>query len=191
MIKNRGFTLIELLIVVGIMTVITAVTMANYGEFGAKILLRNMTYDLALTVREAQVFGASGRFQDVDTFGNTTPIIMYFDNTVNAPYLFYTFKDSNGNYEQDAGEFVSGYNLGRGFTISDITANTGTIPSIDRLAIRFKRPESDAIIQNRETSSRNGDIYADTRITVMSPKGEELSVVVESAGQISVQRVAP
>lgn len=189
--KNRGFTLIELLVVIGIVTVITGVVLANYGEFGSRILLRNLTYDLALTIREAQVFGISGRFQEGDAFAGSTPIIIYFDRTPSIEYLFYMFKDKNGNLEQDIGEFIAGYNLGQGFIIFDIEANNGAITGIVRLAIRFQRPEPDADIFGSTSGSGPLILYENVRIVIQSPSGEKLSVFIESAGQISVQRVAP
>ncbi len=184
--KNKGFTLIELMVVVGIVTVISAMLLANYGSFGDKVTLQNLTYDLALTVREAQVYGLSGKFQERDNFGSV-PVILYF-NKGGTP-LFYMFADSNNNWVQDTGENISEYNLGQGYQITDIWAEGDTIKNgINKLALRFKRPEPDAQIKDFTTNSSGTD-YTDARIIIKSPRGEELSVFVESAGQISVQRV--
>ncbi len=64
----RGFSLIELIVVTGIFTVITAVVLANNAQFNNSVLLGNAAYDIALSVRQAQVYGLStqaysGEFQ--------------------------------------------------------------------------------------------------------------------------------
>ncbi len=184
--KNKGFTLMELMVVVAITTVISTTLLANYGSFGDKVTLNNLTYDLALTVREAQVYGLSGKFQEQDNFSNV-PVILYF-NRGGTP-LFYMFADANNNWVQDSGENISDYNLGQGYQIIDIWANSDTIKGgINKLAVRFKRPEPDAEIKDFTTNPAGID-YSDVRIIVRSPRGEELSVFVESAGQISVQKI--
>ncbi len=184
---TAGFTLVELLVVIAIMTIITSVIMVNHNDFASKVLLRNVTYDLALTIREAQVFGTSGRFQELDTFGESTPIIIYFDRDPSSIYSFYIFKDLDNDLVQDGGEFVAGYNLGTGYSISDIKADGDSITNIEKLAIRFQRPEPDAQIIN----IKNSNVYPDARIIIMSSRGEEMSVFVGSTGQISVQRIKP
>ncbi len=184
--KNRGFTMIELIVVIGILVVITGIILANYGRFGSAMLLRNLTYDLALTVREAQVYSISGKFQDVDVFAKV-PIIVYFDLTGGYSHPFYMFRDVGLDWQQTnlATENINNYNLGHGFKIVSIEANGGTVTGITKLAIAFQRPEPDADIRDGITSAQ----YSDARIIVQSPEGKKLSVFIEGAGQISVQRV--
>src|SRR3989344_3869307 len=53
----RGFTLIELLVVLSIMLVITGVFLVRNQQFNSAILLRSLSYQVALSIRQAQVFG--------------------------------------------------------------------------------------------------------------------------------------
>jgi prepilin-type N-terminal cleavage/methylation domain-containing protein len=59
--ESRGFTLIELLVVTAILVIVSGLVLANHSRFGGKILLQNLAYDMALSVRQAQVYGISVR----------------------------------------------------------------------------------------------------------------------------------
>src|SRR3989344_9303934 len=54
---ERGFTLIELLVVTGILVLISGLVLANNTRFGGAILLKNLAYDVGLSIREVQVYG--------------------------------------------------------------------------------------------------------------------------------------
>jgi prepilin-type N-terminal cleavage/methylation domain-containing protein len=62
-IKNtkKGFTLLELLFVIGIFSILTSITIYNYGDFNNNIIMSNMAYEVALEIRQAQVYGLSVR----------------------------------------------------------------------------------------------------------------------------------
>ena len=59
----RGFTLIELMVTLAIFTIMTSVIMANYPGFNNKIALEVLAQDIALSIRQAQVYGISVRQQ--------------------------------------------------------------------------------------------------------------------------------
>ena len=58
---SRGFSLLELLVVLGIITVITAITITSQSAFNKTLVLANTAYDFALTVRYAQTYGIGSR----------------------------------------------------------------------------------------------------------------------------------
>lgn len=62
--KSAGVTLIELMVTVGIFIVISGVTLANYPLFSSTIVLENVAQEIALSIRQAQVFGISVRVQE-------------------------------------------------------------------------------------------------------------------------------
>ena len=104
--------------------------------------------------------------------------------------FFYLFTDRNGDglYTATEDEWVRTYGMGRGFTIDKICVPQGAAEdcSVDKVNILFKRPEPDAII-----SFDNGEGFNPTtrvRFVLKSPRDDLLSVLVETAGQISVQR---
>src|SRR6185369_4435025 len=57
--SKRGFTLIELLISVAIFVYMTGLLVAKYGNFNQSVLLTDLAYDVALTIRTAQTYGLS------------------------------------------------------------------------------------------------------------------------------------
>lgn len=59
--KTKGFSLIELIVAVSIIIIITSVALFHQAQFSSDILISNAAYELALTIRQAQVFGISSR----------------------------------------------------------------------------------------------------------------------------------
>jgi prepilin-type N-terminal cleavage/methylation domain-containing protein len=59
--KNKGFTLLEILVVLVIFSIFTAIVMFNYSKFQGNIILSNMAYETALSLRESQTYGISVR----------------------------------------------------------------------------------------------------------------------------------
>ncbi|KND51385.1 MAG: putative Type IV pilus pilin [Parcubacteria bacterium C7867-001] len=58
---SRGFTLIEMLVVLAIISIVTVIAIIGQGTFNRSILLTETAYSLALSGRQAQVFGLSSR----------------------------------------------------------------------------------------------------------------------------------
>lgn len=186
--QHRGFTLIELIVVVGILVVISSIILANYSKFGGQVLLRNLAYDIALSVREAQVYGISARSFLGAQFaaGHGVYVDLAEGNTF---FFIYTDVDNNAFFTSAATEWVETFSIGRGYTIDRLCIPSG--PSSEtctatKLDMLFKRPEPDAIIRASTGGSFNQ--YDRARIVVASPQGDKLSVLVETTGQISVQR---
>lgn len=58
---KKGFTLIEMLVVITIIGVVSAIVVTSQKSFERSVVLTNTAYDIALSVREAQAFGFSGK----------------------------------------------------------------------------------------------------------------------------------
>ena len=56
---TRGFTLIEFVIILSIFAIMAAIALANFKGFNNDVALNNLAQDIALTIRQAQVFGWS------------------------------------------------------------------------------------------------------------------------------------
>ena len=84
----RAFSLIELLVAVSIFVVISTVILANHSRFNSSVLLGALAYDLALSVREAQVFGTSVR-----EFSSSFQVGYGVHFEIGSPQLFYFFAD--------------------------------------------------------------------------------------------------
>lgn len=182
---QKGFTLIELMVTTGIMVIISAVVLANNSAFGGTVNLRNLAYDIALTIRQAQVYGVS-----VKRFGTSFGAgygVHFAANDAGEFILFADAISSNGLY--DTGEIVtppSPYTFAQGYQVVDLRAGaagsscSGT--SVSNLDIVFVRPEPDARIR----ADGNGTLLDQGCVVLQSPRGDRIAVLVEATGQISV-----
>lgn len=182
----KGFSLIELIVAVGILVTISSVVLANHSRFNSSVLLGSLAYDIALSVREAQVFGLSVRQYSSD-------FQVGYGVRFSSPGSYVFFADTNANqqYDDDTDSIVRSYTLGRGHRVSRFcgTNSSGvekcsdSDDPIDHLDVVFFRPEPDAIM----TSNEPGVVYSSARVFVSSPSGDERSVEIASTGQISVK----
>ncbi len=182
----RGFSLVELLVVVGIFVVITGVVLSNHTRFNSSVLLGNAAYDIALSVREAQVFGLSTR-------GTAGVFEVGYGVHFATPtsYLLFSDGDRNHRYDSESGTdtVLKTFGLQRGYVVvrycgvrsngtEDCSDNGAALPHLD---IAFLRPNPDATI-----TSANGILYSSAKITLRSGSGETRTVSVQSTGQIAV-----
>ena len=193
----RGFTLIELMVVTGILVVITSLILANNTRFGGAVLLENLAYDIALSVRRAQVYGiAVQRFGTDDfsagygvnfTSGTPTVYILFAD--------IYPISTGNGIYEPLQSELVDSVSIQGGYRIIDLCATSPNSLSetcgLTALDILFKRPEPGAFISKNGISgiANPAALQEKGRIILESPRGNKTSVIVEASGQIAVEKI--
>ena len=52
--KNRGMSYVELIVVLSIFAVLSSVILYNYGEFQAKVDIKNLASDIALQIVQSQ-----------------------------------------------------------------------------------------------------------------------------------------
>lgn len=184
-----GFTLIELLAVTGVLVIISTVVLANNAAFGGAITLRNLAYDIALSVREAQTYGISVR--KFGTGGGEFGAGYGIHAEITSPNTYIIFADianNNGIYDAGQNESVESITIRGNYDIIDLCATPigGSeicAPTITKIDIIFKRPEPDAYIR----VNGNATIYQRGRIIIKAPRGNRVAVLVESTGQISVQ----
>jgi len=192
---QAGFTLAEMLVVTGIMVLISGIILMNNNRFGGVILLQNLAYDIALSVRQAQIFGISvQRFNDSFEAGYG----MHFQTNTSgggSQSTYVLFADAlapeNGFYDcPQPGtancELVQSTTIAAGYSISQICVTPASDTErcdITSLDVTFRRPEPDAYIRSPQVSgiSESADIY------VRSPRGDTKIISVYANGQISVQ----
>jgi len=184
---HSGFTLIELIVVIAIMMVISASILSRYGQFNGVVLLRNLAYDIAITIRQAQVYSISGKQ------GGTASGAQYGVYVAAAtPNQYLIFADDNGNRAYNTGEAVEIFTVRNGYSIYDFCGDkaSGTPDCklsgivITSLTLMFKRPDPDAII----TTSASNSGYTQARIIARSASGNTRAVTITLTGQISVQQ---
>ncbi len=186
---KAAFTLVELLVIVTIITLVSSVILANYRQLGSNFLLGNIAYDIALSIRQAQVYGISTREVGSGTGVFTAAYGVFFDMTTPSTYLFYadTVGD-NGIYTSGTDTALQQISLPSGYTLSKICVPSGGpcgSGSDTSLNITFKRPNPDA----RLNATINGTPLtnqADALIELSSSSGKKRTVMVQDTGQISI-----
>ena len=192
--KSSGFSLVELVIVAGILVMITGTMLVNYSSFNNSIILGSLAYDIALSIRQAQVFGLSVRAYK----GGSGPATFDIGYGVHfeAPlptksYILFADTDRDFNYNALLDGDIDVFTIGRGNFISEFcTTNSSDVErcastaDITKLDIVFGRPDPEAIIK---TDYVPPEVYGSVRIVVSSPQGNERVIRVFSTGQITVE----
>ncbi|MFA5764228.1 MAG: type II secretion system protein [archaeon] len=190
--RSRGFTLIELLISISIFVVLTGVVLFSQNSFDDTILLNNLAYDVALTVRQAQTYGVNGKESSLGTF---SAYGVYFDlNPDGSNKSFVLFADTDNSSSTASviycpandPECLQKYTIKRGNYIKKLCAgdNATYCYNLPVVSIVFRRPNPGAYIYDI-TSFTIPKNYAE--IVVASANGAEKTIVVTSVGQIYVK----
>ena len=197
-----GFTLLELLISISIFAFMTAFLVSKYGTFNQGVLLTNLAYDTALTIRSAQSYGLNvqGQATSSTAVGFNYAYGVHFDPALTNQFILFVDLCGDGLYRDvlqqptcansatHLNEALSTYTFRTGFTLNTPCAGASaatctSIPPGFALDILFKRPNPDAVIVNTQSPS-TALSYA--KITMKAVDGSTKSIVVQSTGQIAV-----
>ena len=203
---NRGFTLIELLVSVAIFAFMTALLVAKYGTFNQSVLLTNLGYDVAISIRTAQTYGVSVVSPESAT--NPNPSFKYaygvdFTTVANPSLstdpqqilLFSSTSNPDSLYYKAGGVDtpLNVYSIKRGAVIYDLCTghDSTSCAHVDQLDVSFKRPDPSAIICSTVISGGSSvcggasNTYA--KITIRGTDGSTRFVTVLSNGQVTVE----
>lgn len=188
----RAFTLVELLAVTVIITIVTMTMLLRQSTFDSSTVLRSTAYSLALSIRQAQVYGVS--VLGSSNAGNVSFAPGYgisFSRTSAQSYILFADFNNSGMY--DTGEAVKVFTLSNGYTVSEACAiasngnksctgshDTAGTYTLDSVNIVFRRPNPDAVF-----NANAG--YVSAWVQIKSPNGTARSISITAPGQISVQ----
>ncbi|OGC80690.1 hypothetical protein A2943_02235 [Candidatus Adlerbacteria bacterium RIFCSPLOWO2_01_FULL_51_16] len=193
----RGFTVIELVVASSIIVIITTVLLFRHGQFNSSILLRALSYSVALSIRQAQLYGTSVR--ETASGSATFPSYGVYFKSGDATHYFLGADSNpiNNTIATDGSEDVtppSPYKIGSGFQIKSFCATVASTgadhcytndgisnDTITTLTIRFLRPNPDALIVTDA-----GAVYSQAYVQLESPGEDTRGITVTSTGQISV-----
>lgn len=181
---TAGFTLIELLLVTAIFVILSTVVLSSNARFGQRVVLQNLAHDIALSVRQAQVYGIAVRGFQGANFSAGYGI--YFQST--SPNNYVLFADAvtaDGMYS--GGETVRSTTIAPGYAITDLCVEpmggvAAEYCSRTRLDIVFHRPEPDAEIR----ANGEATLWRRAKIEVRSDAGHTAYIFVDATGQIYV-----
>jgi len=188
MFSRRAFTLVELIVVMAIATVIMTVIAIQQNSWNDRLSVSTQAYDLALTIRQAQIYGLGVREDTSGSGGDKFNVGygVYFDNN-NTRYIY--FVDRNENQRYDSGELLETKIFTRGVIIKDVCGSSRCIytggGSLRKASILFFRPEPKANI-NLLTNGGNWADNPPITIKLQSIGGKIFSVKVEANGQVSI-----
>lgn len=184
--------MVELMVSAGILVIISSLVLVQHARFSGNLLISNLAYDIALTLRQAQVYGLSVREFGTGSGEFDVGYGVHFDQSSPTTYVLFVDRDKDGRYG-GAADNVEIFTLRQGNTIDGFCA---TLPSgsekcanveFTTLDIVFVRPDPDANIR----SDVVGDLYESARITVKSRQGVTRAIDVVATGQISVPQLSP
>lgn len=202
---EKGFTLPELIVTVLIMSVITSIVVSSQSRYSDGTLLNNSASNIALELRQAQVYGVSVKELGVGSNEFSAGYGLAFsvlNSTEKLGYISFADRASGSQkYIYEGGwtcptggssECIAKFLLPSGYTFSQICeiSNNGTEDCTPgRVDITFVRPETDAHIlffdalgQQMNFSGLKG-----AKIRMISPNGATKNVIVYVTGQISIQ----
>lgn len=183
------------MVVTGIFMVLSSLVLSTNARFGNIIVLQNLTHDIALSVRQAQVYGIAVRRFEAANFDVSYG--MHFTQPAgDGPTIYELFADTNLNGAYDTADaIITSTTVNRGYRIADlcVRSNTGLEDcSVSVVDIVFRRPEPDACIGSGGASTFNGQVKCvstldQSRVVLESRSGEQSQIIVEASGQISIQ----
>lgn len=202
--KNKGFTLTEMLVVMAIVAVLMTVVVFNYQDINSKSILRNVAYEVALSIREVQSLGLGAK-KYVPTGGGasdgnfTTPFGAQF-NTSSTKYMI--FADEDEDNQCDASDILC--TCPDGECLSEIGSSYGGIQLYDTCvsddngdnsdcltdtsssaSVIFKRPNPDAKIYHSSDWDSSRQLM---RIFFKSKRSDDTQMIkITNTGQISVK----
>ena len=140
--QQGGFTLIELLVVFFVSSMIATVVMTNFGDFTSQTEFENEALNIALAIREAQVYGAGGKGAG-DDLGVAYGVV-FSDSKPNS-FTLNTYKDLDSQYSfytQGETNVEEVFLIKDGFEISDVCFDNDC--NFYGGAIIFERPNPDS-----------------------------------------------
>ncbi len=209
---KKGFTLIERLMVLAIFTILTSVVMYNYAEFNSRTIMSNIAYEIALTVRQAQVYSLGVRGQaGNEEFDNRYGVYFNTDNDGKEFVFFFDKKPTGEGAEPDgwcdggegqsnclacvsSSECLEKVTLTRDIFISKICLSNTINPvnengicnettTDEDISVTFDRPNPDA---KTVVDSGGSDLKKNVAIVVKNKFGNQRAVIIRTTGQISV-----
>lgn len=196
--NNKGFTLVELLVVFFIMASVLAVVIPGYLEYSTKLDLQNLALDVALIVREAQVYGGGAKISSTATGGVFDMSYgVHFEKGANSFILFENNSDNvsdNKKRYTSADTIIDTYTMKNGYNIytlcNDEIIDSCASPTVSEgsLDVVFTRPNPNAYIKTGGGPVTNGSAgFKSTGFVVfISPDQATTTVQVENTGSISI-----
>lgn len=183
--QKKGFTTIELIVTISILVIITTAIFIKYPTFRQNISLKRTAQEIALTIRQAQVYGLSTKEFQPGIFSGYG---VHFESGSDS---FVLFADADNDKTYDAGDGCGGTNtecvqmfqIQTGDKITDLCAN-GTC-GVNKMDIVFYLTNPPVSITTDTGGTLPFGSYAG--VVIISLQGQTKTISVLASGQISVK----
>jgi prepilin-type N-terminal cleavage/methylation domain-containing protein len=204
--RNRGMTYIELIVVLSIFAVISSMVIFNYGDFQARVDIKNLASDIALQIVQAQKSSLSGLLPSLSGYDSTwkPSYGVYFSSSVspdsrgadNKDFIYFADLGNatlpqNGIFDGSGstctGECLNKITITKNDNISSLNVfyqNDSTPHNLSDLTITFERPNSGAVLVSG-SAKLSGASYV--QINIVSPnKSVTASIKLYPSGRVQV-----
>ena len=215
--KNKGFSMVEFIVIISIFAIMTSVSMLNYNDHHKAIEQANLTQNIALTIRQAQVYGISASAKNIgdETFEDEDVAETFFANDTGILDITRNKSIRGTSLNLDTNEIVLFedntypsnfiYNTGSdrviderkivspivGFEYAYLCDNANCVKKDSGVVdITFQRPYPDAIINYRDSIGTSpGSFYDKVSLVVSKEDGADKNsyIDVQSIGNITVK----
>jgi type II secretory pathway pseudopilin PulG len=202
--KNVGMSYVELIVVLSIFSVISSVAIYNYGDFQARVDIKNLGSDIALKIVEAQKSSLNGLLPvSSNQVSDWKPSYgIYFNINPNdgsnpnpgdnKSFIYFVDLNQDGILDNpdcviSNGECLDKITITKENyidTLEECLSDDNSCSALSSpLSVIFKRPDSSAVFMDS-----NGVLtgFAYIRITIKSPKGATTLIKVYSSGRIQI-----
>ena len=191
-------TYVELIVVLSIFSVLSSVVIFNYGDFQARVDIKNLSSDIALKIVEAQKSSVNGAW-NFSAIANWKPSYgIYFNSSAtldtdgvsfNKKFIYFADLDNNNNYDGPStcatAECLDKIIITKNNYISRIDSYTDSILTqqiTNSLSIIFKRSDPGATF----TSSGLLLGFDYIQITIASPRGATALIKIYPSGRVQI-----
>jgi type II secretory pathway pseudopilin PulG len=184
--REWGFSIIELVVTIGILIVITTLIFASLPKFRQTVSLKRTAQEVALAIRQAQVYGLSIRGFQSATEEKFPAYGVYFNKNFPDSFILFADVDNDKTYD-GSGEDVQVFIIQTGDKITALCSNKKKSPpgdcSYDTMNIIF-------FLTNPVTLRVDDSLLpsdSDAEVVIESSQGQGKTIVVLPSGQISVE----
>lgn len=190
---QKGMTYTELIVVLSIFSIMSTITIFSYGDFQAKVDIKNLANDLASKFVEAQKSSAFGQFpsaaQQVGLSSNWKPAYGIYINlsSDNKSFIYFADLDNSNSFDGTdcTNECVEKISITKGNFISriDVLYQDSSTTSLNNLTVNFTRPDNAAKVSSIPALAPN---ISYVQITVSTAKSLIAKIKIYPSGRIQI-----
>lgn len=174
---------------ISIVLIISGVVLVRYSNFNSAVLLRNLAFDIAISLREAQVLSVSVLGGGSD-FSSGYGIYVDWNGSGSNSNEYILFHDIDGDYVYDgSSEDFEVFTIDSQYQITDVCRTTtgGRSCGISPMTIVFERPEFDALFNQFNNPGIDAISLVEIEVDAVDSIGAPRTIEIGATGQISVK----